>query len=194
MSNQLLGLFNLQELLILETFLLKNNKCNESELIKSIFELTTRPKPDFYNPLDLFHGHFILFNGLHRLNHSNKKQYYIHIQLTRIQLILANQLNSNTSTSIEKNDNTLMNYYMDEQNFRETSTLKVQEMLESFTMKFQAYLKQHSINDKAPTNWDELDAQYQKSIHLEHREHITNNSEFKLISTQYKQLKKYQKK
>ena len=189
MSNPLLGLFNQHELLILETFLLKNKKCNESELIKSIFELTARPKPDFYNPLDLFHAHFILFNGLHRLNRTNQTPYYIHIELTRIQLILINDLSDSTVDLIEKNDNALTHYYLDEQNYRETSELKIQEMLESFTVKFQAYLE-HNHNTTI-TNWKELDNQYQKTIQLEQSQ---NSTELKLIQTQFNQLKKYQTK
>ena len=142
MSNKIIGLFNNNELLILEEFLLENNQCNEGELIKTIFELTQRPKPDFCNPLDLFHGHFILFNGLHRLNNAfNNKKYYIHIELTRIQLVLSNQLTPDTLNLIEKNDSSLVKYYLDEHNFKETSELKIKEMLESFIVKFKAYLK-----------------------------------------------------
>ena len=194
MSNQLLGLLSQQELMVLEDYLLKNNKCNESDLIKTIFKLTTRPKPDFYNPLDLFHGHFILFNALHRLNHTNTKKYYIYIKLTRIQLTLKHQQSLSSLNLIEKNNSKLISYYMDENNFRATSETKIQEMLESFYVKLETYLKQRCIKKTTAISWKELDSQYQKLIQQEPLGQLTNNLELNVISAQHNQLKKYQSK
>ncbi|BCE01929.1 DNA-J related domain-containing protein [Marinicellulosiphila megalodicopiae] len=198
MINKKLGLFSHSEIEKLHNYLKSNTQSNEFEIIKSLFFTIERPQPDFFQPLDLFHTHFILFNGLHRLNCQADGKFYIEIKSTQIQYIECseNKHNNNNEITTNTKDQSLCDYYLDEKNFAQASKQKIEQMLSEFSIKFQNYLDAqtttHDFFDlNIQQNWKEIKKHYQHLVQVHHPDKSGDTTTFLEIQKEFEQLKKY---